>query len=783
MRATNRIHRAAAVLGVLAGTLLWGHACLAQPAGTKILVSDVVIQGNRLVSTQQIASGIKTRAGQPYSESTLQEDVRNLMATRQYGNVETRTLPDGEGRIRVYFLITDFPNTVLNVEYRGRKHLSLDDLEKTTGIRKGQAMNPVANKLACQAIVRKLNEQGRVFADCVLLAGDKPGDTEVIFQITEGHKVKVRDIDFVGNTFVSGPVLAQRIVSGKQHLGLFGGDYEPAKADADVAKLIEYYRNFGYMDIRVGYERQFDPDGKSLVLVFHVEEGVRYRVQGDPKILNVHSVPTEALNAFLETKNGEYVSAAHLKTDEQHISDYIGYNGIKAAVREEFVYSPEHPGEVQTQIVVEEERVARVGRVYVVGNSRTKQDIILNQVPLYPGQILTYPDIRQAEKNLAKLGIFKSTPDGSVRPSVTILNPDMDGEFKDLLVTVEEDNTGSLLFGVGVNSDAGLTGSIVLNERNFDITRFPTSFEDLISGNAFRGAGQEMRIEAVPGTTLQRYSVSFREPFLFSTPNSLSVSAYYFDRQYDEYTETREGMRVTLGRKFAEHWTASVGVRIENISVHDLAIGVPVDYTSVQGDNFAIGPQVGLTYDTRDSVLRPTEGTLVSASYEQVFGDHTYPLLNLEANQFFTVYQRADGSGRHVVALRSQVSWAGDNTPVYDRYFAGGFRSLRGFAFRGVSPESPNGYRIGGDFMFLNSVEYQIPVLANDSFYFVSFVDSGTVEPRTEIRDYRVSAGFGVRFMVPMLGPVPIALDFAFPIVKGPRDQEQVFSFWLGFFR
>src|SRR5204863_8452947 len=108
---------------------------------------------------------------------------------------------------------------------------------------------------------------------------------------------------------------------------------------------------------------------------------------------------------------------------------------------------------------------------------------------------------------------------------------------KDVLVQVQETHTGSLLFGVGVNSDAGLTGSIVLNERNFAILRPPTSLDELLSGRAFRGAGQEFRVEAVPGTQLQRYTVSFREPFLFDSPYSLGTSGYYYTRQFNEYDE------------------------------------------------------------------------------------------------------------------------------------------------------------------------------------------------------------------------------------------------------
>src|SRR5262249_31701316 len=134
-----------------------------------------------------------------------------------------------------------------------------------------------------------------------------------------------------------------------------------------------------------------------------------------------------------------------------------------------------------------------------------------------------------------------------------------------------------------------------------------------------------------------------------------------------------------------------------------------------------------------------------------------------------------------VLAGRSVMSIAGSQTPVYDRFYAGGFRSMRGFEFRGVGP-FVNGFNVGGDFMFLNSLEYQIPILANDQLYFVTFLDSGTVERNVEIKTCRVTAGFGLRIVVPMLGPVPIALDFGFPIVKGPEDREQTFSFWIGFF-
>jgi len=288
-------------------------------------------------------------------------------------------------------------------------------------------------------------------------------------------------------------------------------------------------------------------------------------------------------------------------------------------------------------------------------------------------------------------------------------------------------------------------------------------------------------LEAVPGNEFQRYTGTFRDPSIFDTPYSLTVSGYYYNRMFVEYNESRLGGRVTVGRQFTNLWAANLSTRVEEVEVADVSAFQPQDIFQDRGSHLAVGVKAGVTRDSRDSFLRPTTGSVIEAGYEQVFGDYQYGLTTFEATKFWTTYQREDRSGKHVLSLHSQLSIAGDDTPVYDRFYAGGFRSIRGFEFRGVGPFQ-NGFNVGGQLAFLNSIEYQIPVLANDQFYFVSFLDSGAVERNVSIKDYRVTAGLGIRMVVPMLGPVPLALDFGFPIVKGPGDREQLVSFWLGFF-
>jgi outer membrane protein assembly factor BamA len=509
-----------------------------------------------------------------------------------------------------------------------------------------------------------------------------------------------------------------------------------------------------------------------------VSEGPQYRVSG-VQIAGAKQFAQERVEGVTKLKAGDKYDKNVVQADLRNIKNLYGNSGRMVTPREE-VYQT-GPGEIAVQYTVQERQPWTVGQVLVVGNEVTRENIIRRQVPLFPGQCLTIPDLQVAEGNLARLGIFEANPDTGMRPTVSVLDPDSDNPVKDILVQVQEAPTGSFLLGVGVNSDAGLSGSIVLNERNFDITRVPTSFDEMLSGRAFRGAGQEFRLEAVPGTQFQRYTASFREPSLFDSPYSLGTSGYFYTRAYNEYNEQRLGGRVVVGRKLGPLWSANAAVRVEDVDIFDVPFYYPFDITRFQGSNFLVGTRFSVTRDSRDSYLRPTEGSQVELGYEQVWGSFTYPLFTAEASKYFTTYQRPDGSGRHVLAVRTQAMFGGEDTPIYDRFYAGGFRSLRGFAFRGVGPFE-QGLNVGGTFAWLNSMEYQVPVVASDKVYLVGFVDSGTVERKVEINDYRVAAGVGVRIQVPMFGPVPIALDFGFPINRGPEDRKQVFSFWLGFF-
>jgi outer membrane protein insertion porin family len=362
-------------------------------------------------------------------------------------------------------------------------------------------------------------------------------------------------------------------------------------------------------------------------------------------------------------------------------------------------------------------------------------------------------------------------------------------------VDAEETQTGRLMIGAGVNSNAGLVGNIVIDEQNFDITRLPRSWDDIRNGTAFRGAGQRFRLEAAPGTQLQRYTATFQEPYLFDTRIGLSTSASYYTRYFYDWAEGRVGGRVGLGYqfKFAPDLSVNTAFRGESVDVYNPRLLTPA-IQNMLGTNSVYGFSGGLVHDTRDSPFLPTQGHLATFEFEQVIGTFVYPRGILEGRQYFLLNERPDGSGRHVLSIGSVLGMSGPDTPAYDNFFAGGYNTIRGFTFRGASPRqtvtgaSPvnanqNAAIIGGPFQWLNTVEYMFPITASDALRGVIFTDFGTVESNVSISNMRVAPGFGMRITLPAMGPAPIALDFAFPVVYAPYDTKQLFSFFVGFAR
>ena len=185
--------------------------------------------------------------------------------------------------------------------------------------------------------------------------------------------------------------------------------------------------------------------------------------------------------------------------------------------------------------------------------------------------------------------------------------------------------TGKILFGVGATSSGGLSGNLIIHEKNFDIMNFPRSFRELGSGQAFRGAGQEFRLELSPGTAINRAVVSFREPYLFDLPIGFGASAYVFQRAYRDFNETRGGGRFSLGRQFGTQTYADLAFRVEDVNITGFDSPAPADFLAASGHTTLATLRPSIRFDNRNDPFAPNKGQYLEAAFEQGWGTSPSP--------------------------------------------------------------------------------------------------------------------------------------------------------------
>jgi outer membrane protein insertion porin family len=289
-----------------------------------------------------------------------------------------------------------------------------------------------------------------------------------------------------------------------------------------------------------------------------------------------------------------------------------------------------------------------------------------------------------------------------------------------------------------------------------------------------------------PGTEIFQYLISWTDPNIFDTEYSLNINAQFFQRQFRTtgnriYDESRLSFPITVGRQLGEFWSYAVSAEIERVKLTDIAATAPVDVFEAAGPDTLVSLAVRFTRSTITTFTRPDRGTRFVGSAEQVGGDYTYTKLTGDYTVFLTPYRDSIGRAQ-ILKLTGRAGYIfGGGAPLYDRFYLGG-RSFRGFEFRTISPKgidrfgNQTGDPVGGNWMVFFGAQYEIPLIA-ESITAVAFVDTGTVTNALGFDEYRITIGGGMRIYIDQFGPVPIALDFGFPIRTEPGDEEEVFSF------
>jgi outer membrane protein assembly complex protein YaeT len=603
----------------------------------------------------------------------------------------------------------------------------------------------------------------------------------VAYNIIENQRVRVRQITFEGNTAFSDSELKGAIET-KTYIWIFRtGDFDPDRAQRDALAVQQYYRDRGFLDAEVSWAPEFqDVARERLHLIFRVNEGIRYAVR-EIRFVGNEVFNSDELLATMLLKPGDYLVQSRLQTDVKNLETKYGSIGyIEASIVSSWVFA-EEPGMVVLTLTVKEGSQFHVGWIEVNGNFHTQEKVVRRELRFYPEELYDITKVRDAEKRLKDTGLFS---EATIEP----VAPPMDEEsVRDVLVTVTESpNTTRFIAGVGASSDAGLLGNLVLENTNFDIRDWPRSWGEFFRGRAFRGAGQTMRIQFEPGTELIRGRIDFREPYLFDMPIGFNTSLYLFDRGRDGYDERRYGGSFSFDKRFEKGvlkgWTGEISFRAEYVGVLDRQSFAAEDIRDVEGWNYLSSARVSLVHDTTDSRFDPSRGHNFLVSYEQagaMGGDFFYGKGLTRYVQHFTL-ATDEQDRKSVLSVRAEAGQILGDAPVFERFYAGGIGSIRGFDFRGISPrQGLRNNRVGGEFMVLTGAEYSFPLYAK-AVRGVFFTDMGTIEEEFGLTTWRASVGAGVRLTLDILGTVPMEFDLALPVSKAGDDEVRYFNFFVG---
>jgi outer membrane protein insertion porin family len=683
-------------------------------------------------------------------------------------------------------------------------------------------------------------------------SADTPPD--VIFEIREGPRVRVKAVVIHGDDsmpetgmlFWKGGLkkLAGVELKGWTLFNWWGKKFVRDTLDADLLAMRTVYRERGWLDAVVELDRlEFNEDRSKVTIHVIVDEGARYHVS----TLSVRAVdrrrdpatgewvedptalvfPEEELKALCQMQPGRIYEKSRLEADRRKLRDHYGSQGYLSHpslegqdswdfLDPELVFDVDHHT-VEVTYKLAQGRQRFIREVLFSGATHTRDRVLRRDVTMLPGERADLTKIQKSLGAITSTGYFSDEMRRLEHHDPTFrFLPTGDPDLVDLEYIVEEGRVVAFQIMGGVSSDNGLFGQVSLSMKNFDLFDLPSSLgstiPEIYKKQAFHGAGQRLDIDLSPGTQINYYRIHFNEPDLFRTQFkriSLDLEVQKRVRFYDNYDEDRLTYRALVGRRFSPKFSISVGSSIEHLDISNVEAGVggfvdpddppvPPALEAEQGSSDLYGGLFDVRWRDLDNFLNPRQGYNFlwnSAVYGGPFGgDWEFVKSELNAEVYVPVGDpdKEVRPGWHVELRAGVADPYGDTdiVPYSERFFLGGTRTLRGFAYRGVGPNTSADQPLGGETMLGGTFEYRIPIYTVtqpgtyrelEMFRALLFADWGVLDPdpyRLDLQETRASIGFGFG----LTHPIPISFNFGFPVRMGDGDQRQTFSFDIAVF-
>ncbi len=736
-------------------------AALADEAGQKVTAIDIRYVGPQTLDRNRVEGMLATRVGQNFSIDTTDADIRALIASGEIDNARVLTEPF-KGGLRVIYEVQTRA-ALAAIRFNGNVALDSRKLAEKVPLAVGDTVSEV-KLLEGKQEIEKLYA-GRGFADIMVSYKvnntDRNGFQEVVYTIDEGGKSWVRKIKFEG-VGATKPGEIKRKLDTKQRNWLSwitqSGKIDRLKLESDKAKVVRALQDKGHMKAEVVEVRRDRVNDKSVDLVFVVNEGPVYTVNS-VQINGMKLFQPEELMPEILLQGGQPYSGTKVNEDEKLIRDYYGSQSY-ADARVDTLLNPAGENAVDVVYSVSEGGKFFVGKVNISGNVKSKDKVPRREVTLAPGDVFNTVELEASRKRLQNTGYYSQVdalPSDSFEPG-----------YRDINISVVEQNTGSLVFGAGFSSIDSLVGYVNVTQTNFDITDWPS----------FQGAGQKFNMGLRIGTERKDFTIGLEEPYFLDRRLSLGGDLFFRDLGFvspnDAYEQRNIGGSLRMRRPVTEFAYLQAEYTLQQVTIHEIDPNASEAIKSEEGDYMQNKFELSYVHDSRDNILLSRRGGRYEASVFGSFGDVEAIGGQVGGVHFVSLPYDL------ILSLQGRVSTVeGDDVPIFERLFLGGANTLRGFDYRDVGPKDENGEPLGGQSSVFFSAEVTFPII--ESVRGAVFYDVGSVgdDSFDFSGDVNSDVGIGLRLFLPF---GPLAVDFGVPIQSDEfNDNGGKFNFNVGY--